>query len=88
MDIIVEILMGMDPAGEIHVEPDRRKAIGWALEHGRPGDVIVLAGKGHETDQELAGGKVHLDEREVIRDWFAAREAEKKETGNSLPVVV
>ena len=77
MTIIREILSGMEhqPA---HVEPDRRKAIAWALEHGQPGDVIVLAGKGHETYQELAGGRVHLDEREVIRDWFAAREMEKK----------
>lgn len=77
MAIIREILSGME-GGPAHVEPDRRKAIAWALEHGQPGDVIVLAGKGHETYQELAGGRVHLDEREVIRDWFTAREMEKK----------
>ena len=88
VDIIVEILTGMDPAGEIHVEPDRKKAIAWALEQGREGDVIVLAGKGHETYQEVKGQLLHLDEREVVRDWFAAREKSKEGAGNSLPAVV
>ena len=69
MAIIREILSGMEhqPA---HVEPDRRKAIAWALEHGQPGDVIVLAGKGHETYQEIGHEKRHLDEREVVRAYL------------------
>ena len=54
--IIQDVLTGMAaPAGEVHVEPDRRQAIRWALAQGRSGDVIVLAGKGHETVQEVQG---------------------------------
>ena len=72
--IIAEILPGMEGEGaQVHVEPDRREAIRWALSQGRPGDVIVLAGKGHETYQEINGLRRHLDEREVVAGWFAAR---------------
>ena len=46
-------------------------AIRYTLAHGQPGDVIVLAGKGHETYQEVDGVKHHLDEREEIEDFFA-----------------
>ncbi len=82
--IIAGVLAGMEGAeAEIHVEPDRRTAIAWALERGEPGDVIVLAGKGHETYQELGTGRVHLDEREIVADWFARQE----KTGN-LPAGV
>ena len=88
MDIIVEILTGMDPAGNIHVESERKKAITWALEHAQDGDVIVLAGKGHETEQEIKGQLLHLDEREVVRDWFDAGGKRKEGAGNSLPAVV
>ena len=58
--------MGADAA--LHVEPDRRAAIAWALEHGRPGDVIVLAGKGHETYQDIGGQKLPFDEKVVVRE--------------------
>ena len=40
--------------------------IGWALKNSRPGDVIVLCGKGHETYQEVCGEKRHMDERELV----------------------
>lgn len=69
--IIADVLSGMDPAaGQIHVETDRRKAIEWALSQGQPGDVIVLAGKGHETYQEINHVQYPLDEREVVASWF------------------
>lgn len=45
---------------------DRREAIKYALENAEAGDVIIIAGKGHETYQELANGKIHFDEREII----------------------
>ena len=51
---------------KIIVEPDRTKAIAKALSAARAGDVIVLAGKGHETYQILASGKIHYDEREIV----------------------
>ena len=70
--IIRDILAGMEgtPA-QRHVEPDRRRAIALALSLAEPGDTVVLAGKGHETYQEINGVQHHLDEREEIAAWFA-----------------
>ena len=80
MDIIREILPGLEgtPAA-VHVEPDRPAAIRWALGQAQGGDVIVLAGKGHETYQEVMGERRHLDEREVVADWFAGQKRETSE---------
>ena len=47
---------------------DRKEAIRYAIVHGQPGDVIVLAGKGHEDYQEIEGKKYHMDERELIQE--------------------
>lgn len=47
---------------------DRKEAIRYAIANGRPGDVIVLAGKGHEDYQEIKGKKYHMDERELIAE--------------------
>ena len=47
---------------------DRKEAIRYAIEHGEQGDIIVLAGKGHEDYQEIKGVKHHMDERELIQD--------------------
>ena len=47
---------------------DRKEAIAYAIHHGQPGDVIVLAGKGHEDYQEIRGVKYHMDERDLIRE--------------------
>ena len=57
-------------AAECLVEPDRRSAIRLALSLGQAGDVIVLAGKGHETYQEVDGVQHHLDEREEVAAYF------------------
>ena len=77
--IITDILSGMEGELEkVHVEPDRPAAIGWALSQGQLGDVIVLAGKGHETYQEINGVFHHLDEREIVADWFAAQRTPPK----------
>jgi UDP-N-acetylmuramoyl-L-alanyl-D-glutamate--2,6-diaminopimelate ligase len=53
---------------DLDVELDRRCAIERALEQARDGDVVVIAGKGHEQGQELAGRKLPFDDREVARD--------------------
>jgi UDP-N-acetylmuramoyl-L-alanyl-D-glutamate--2,6-diaminopimelate ligase len=53
---------------ELEVELDRRRAIDRALEGAREGDVVVVAGKGHEQGQEIAGRKLPFDDREVVRD--------------------
>ena len=68
MAIIGQVLSGI-PAGRgsVIVEPDRAKAIAAALSAAAAGDVVVVAGKGHETTQEIAGVRHHFDDREVIR---------------------
>ena len=64
--IVEEIAAGGAPD---EVELDRRRAIERAVELARPGDVVLVAGRGHESEQELAGGRtVPLDDRAVVRD--------------------
>ena len=52
---------------------DRKEAIAYAIHNGQPGDVIVLAGKGHEDYQEIKGKKYPMDERDLIRDILAGK---------------
>ena len=67
MAIIDDILTGINPQmGAYIVIEDRRKAIRYAMDIGKKDDIIVLAGKGHETYQEIRGVKYHLDEREEV----------------------
>ena len=87
--IIGDILAGMSGSeAELRVEPDRREAIGWALSQGGPGDVIVLAGKGHETYQEIGGVQYPMDEREIVADWFEKLDNRQKMAGKSPAGVV
>ncbi|HEV8720320.1 MAG TPA: UDP-N-acetylmuramoyl-L-alanyl-D-glutamate--2,6-diaminopimelate ligase [Candidatus Binatia bacterium] len=58
------------------VEADRRKAIGIALGAARPGDLVLIAGKGHEDYQILGTTKIHFDDREVARDELERRASE------------
>ena len=51
----------------------RPEAIEWAIEHHRPGDVIVLAGKGHEDYQIVGREKRHMDEREIVAEILEKR---------------
>jgi UDP-N-acetylmuramoyl-L-alanyl-D-glutamate--2,6-diaminopimelate ligase len=62
--IAAEVVDGLD----LEVELDRGRAIERALESARPGDVVVIAGKGHEQGQEIAGRKLPFDDREVARE--------------------
>jgi UDP-N-acetylmuramoyl-L-alanyl-D-glutamate--2,6-diaminopimelate ligase len=76
--IIEDVLQG---AGvDVEVDPDRRTAIGRALALAEPGDVVVIAGKGHEQGQEVAGVVHSFDDREVARDALRAR-ARREEEG-------
>jgi len=63
-EIAAEVAGGLD----LDVELDRRRAIERALEQAREGDVVLIAGKGHEQGQEIAGRKLPFDDREVVRD--------------------
>ena len=70
--IIEDILKGVNPElGEYIVMEDRRAAIRYAMDIAKKDDIIVLAGKGHETYQEINGHKYHLDEREEVADHLA-----------------
>jgi UDP-N-acetylmuramoyl-L-alanyl-D-glutamate--2,6-diaminopimelate ligase len=64
--IIAEVVAGA--GASLEVEPDRAAAIGRALALAREGDVVVIAGKGHEQGQEFAGRVVPFDDREVARE--------------------
>ncbi|MBP5511234.1 MAG: UDP-N-acetylmuramoyl-L-alanyl-D-glutamate--2,6-diaminopimelate ligase [Kiritimatiellae bacterium] len=66
--IIDEILAGIPKTAECAVEPDRRVAIRLALQEAGAGDLVVVAGKGHETTQTIAGVAYPFDDREVVRE--------------------
>ncbi len=77
--IVAEILAGIAPGApaserSVRVEVDRRAAIGWAIALAEADDVVVIAGKGHEQGQELAGGvKLPFDDVTVAREALGAR---------------
>jgi UDP-N-acetylmuramoyl-L-alanyl-D-glutamate--2,6-diaminopimelate ligase len=67
--IVAEVAAGAGGAGELEVVVDRRAAIALALGRARPGDTVVIAGKGHEQGQEFEEGrKIPFDDREVARE--------------------
>ena len=53
--------------------PDRKEAIKYCMEHAGAGDIIILAGKGHEDYQEIKGVKHHMDERDLIQEIIEGR---------------
>jgi UDP-N-acetylmuramyl tripeptide synthase len=70
--IMNEIIQGIPEAhrGKLHREVDRRKAILQAIRQATPHDWVLIAGKGHETYQEIAGQRIAFDDREVAREAF------------------
>lgn len=69
LDIIADIRSSIEKTGGEFIEiPDRKEAIRYAIENGREGDIIVLAGKGHEDYQEIKGVKYPMDERVLIKE--------------------
>ena len=77
-DIIEDIKVGMAKTdGEYITIPDRREAIRWCLENAEDGDIVVLAGKGHEDYQEIEGKKYPFDERVVIKELLDSIKSEK-----------
>jgi UDP-N-acetylmuramoyl-L-alanyl-D-glutamate--2,6-diaminopimelate ligase len=84
--IVSEIEVGVQrtafkklPAAQLAIEtgycvaPDRREAIRLALGSARPGDSVLIAGKGHEDYQILGTTRIHFDDREVAREEWARR---------------
>ncbi|MCR5255090.1 MAG: UDP-N-acetylmuramoyl-L-alanyl-D-glutamate--2,6-diaminopimelate ligase [Acetatifactor sp.] len=73
-DIIKDIITGIEKTGGQYVAiTDRKEAIAYAIENGRKGDIVVLAGKGHEDYQEIRGVKYPMDERDLIASVLAER---------------
>ena len=50
------------------IEPDRQKAIEYAVQHAKPSDIVVIAGKGHETYQEIKGVRHDFDDKVVVKN--------------------
>jgi UDP-N-acetylmuramoyl-L-alanyl-D-glutamate--2,6-diaminopimelate ligase len=74
MDIINEVLGGVRNPGKAVVEPDRRKAIRLAIGGAKPGDVVLIAGKGHEKYQDIMGKKSAFeDKNEALKALKAAK---------------
>jgi UDP-N-acetylmuramoyl-L-alanyl-D-glutamate--2,6-diaminopimelate ligase len=69
MTIIRQIIAGAHP--RYHVEPDRADAILDALSHAAASDIVLIAGKGHETYQEIAGARLPFDDVCVVRELIA-----------------
>ena len=69
LDIIEDIKTGMRKTTGKYIEiPDRKEAIKYCIDNAQDGDIVVLAGKGHEDYQEIKGVKYPFDERIVIAD--------------------
>jgi UDP-N-acetylmuramoyl-L-alanyl-D-glutamate--2,6-diaminopimelate ligase len=67
--IIDDILVGFQgQRRQPYVEADRERAIRWAMQHAGPGDTVLIAGKGHETEQITGATRQHFDDREVARE--------------------
>jgi UDP-N-acetylmuramoyl-L-alanyl-D-glutamate--2,6-diaminopimelate ligase len=75
LSIIQDVLQGTGV--DVEIDPDRRTAIQRAIGLAEPGDVVVIAGKGHEQGQEIAGTIHPFDDREVARDALAALRASR-----------
>lgn len=76
--IVEDIVAGLEGTDTPHqVIVSRPEAIEWAIEHHEPGDVIILAGKGHEDYQVIGHEKRHMDEREIVADILEKRKMHK-----------
>ena len=73
-DIIADIVTGIEKTDGKYVKiTDRKEAIAYAIHNGQPGDIVVLAGKGHEDYQEIKGKKYPMDERVLIQEILEGR---------------
>ena len=68
---MADVMPGLSGAAEVFADPDRRRAIEKGLELLRPGDALLIAGKGHEDYQLINGKKLHFVEREIIKEACA-----------------
>ena len=74
LKIISDIVVGLQKTnGKYVIEPDREKAIGLAMDEARPGDIVLLAGKGHENYQIIGEQTLTFDDREVAKQALLKR---------------
>ena len=66
-DIVKQILLGLNDPEAIKVDRDRAAAISFAINHAKTGDVVLVAGKGHETYQELGGNRMSFSDVKQVR---------------------
>ncbi len=69
--IINDIMEGIDASTHVIREPDRKRAIELALSKAIRDDVILIAGKGHETYQIIGDTRIHFNDREIVEEWIA-----------------
>jgi UDP-N-acetylmuramoyl-L-alanyl-D-glutamate--2,6-diaminopimelate ligase len=82
LKIISDVVVGLQKThGKYMIEPDREKAIGLAIDEARAGDILLLAGKGHENYQILADRTLEFDDREVARRALRERGFDEPESG-------
>jgi UDP-N-acetylmuramoyl-L-alanyl-D-glutamate--2,6-diaminopimelate ligase len=82
LKIISDIIVGLQKAnGKYLIEPDREKAIALTMDEARPGDIVLLAGKGHENYQILADRTLEFDDREVARRILRERGFDRSRSG-------
>ncbi len=68
--IVEDIVAGLEKPDDAAIVDDRREAIALGIRMARKGDTILIAGKGHETYQEISGGRIHFDDREVALEFL------------------
>ena len=79
--IIFDILLGVDKESRYTVIPDRAEAIKYAIDNARAGDIILLAGKGHEKYEISGGQKIYFNEREIVQKAYMKRLEGKNKEG-------
>ena len=86
LKIISDIIVGLQKtSGKYVIEPDREQAIGLAMDEARSGDIVLLAGKGHENYQILGDRTLEFDDRDMARKALTERGYTASATGNSAP---
>jgi UDP-N-acetylmuramoyl-L-alanyl-D-glutamate--2,6-diaminopimelate ligase len=76
--ILDDLLAGFRHPGKVFVEPDRRAAIAHALADARPGDAVLIAGKGHHSYQILADRVFPFDDAQVAAEWLRANRVARR----------
>ena len=79
--IVVEILKGIKNQDKLHIEHDRKHAITYAINNAKDEDIVLIAGKGHEQYQEIAGNKHSFSDKEIALGAMVAANDER-----SMPI--